>query len=145
MVFWDMLPSLTSSIGKQTAPSPSVWGPAYLINKANSSKSPLFLVKWVFSLSELCLSCLPCVADQRGQDRFILAHSSAGCHHCESGTALPASHGFWWCCLALPSESPSSHTCLGNLIAAFPRPVFTFFIPVVPSSWFFSLSVQNYI
>lgn len=74
----------------------------------------------------------------RGQGRFILAPSSAACHQCESGTALPASHGSWWHCLALPSETPSSHTCLGNLLAAFPRHVFTFFVPGKPYSWFFS-------
>lgn len=122
---------------RMSCPRSSYMEPACLINKTNA-KSPFPGNLGVFPLWTECLSCLPCAADERGQDGFIVAHSGAGCHQCEAGAVLPPSPSSWWCHLALPSETPSSHTCHGNLITAFPKPVFTFFVPLVPSLWFFS-------
>lgn len=133
------LPSFSSDFHERAVPGLPTWGTCLLEKWNKLLKIPSLPGNLgVFPLWTECLSCLPCAAHQRGQDRFILAPSSTGCHQCEAGTVLSASPSSWWCCLAPPSGTLSSHTCHSNLVTAFPRPVFTFFLPLVLSLWFFS-------
>lgn len=104
--------------------------------KTDSLKSPLFPVMRVFSLSRLnaylVFPVLLISEAKRG-----LSWPTGSCQR-EAGAVPPASPGYGWCRLALPSETPSSHICHGNFITALPRPVFTFFVPLVLFLWFFS-------
>lgn len=105
---------------------PSMWGTCLFEKWNKLLKIPSFLVIWVFSLSGLNAYLVFPVLLIRGQDGFILAHSSVGCHQHDAGAALPASPGSWWCCwlflLILLSPIPAMATweLLSSDVSSFP-------------------------